>query len=134
MPWTNRRSCVRYRKIGRSELLVSEIGFGCGGNAGLMVRGRPAEQLPIVARALELGVSYFDNAPDYGDGIAETNLGLALKTLGARPVLNTKVEIRADNLGDVADHVVRSAEGSLRRLGVERIDVFQIHNGPSHAD
>jgi L-glyceraldehyde 3-phosphate reductase len=125
---------VRTRRIGSSDLVVSEIGFGCGGNAGLMVRGRPAEQLPIVARALELGVTYFDNAPDYGDGVAETNLGLALKTLGARPVLNTKVEIRAENLGDVADHVVRSADASLRRLGVECVDVFQIHNGPSRHD
>jgi aryl-alcohol dehydrogenase-like predicted oxidoreductase len=125
---------VRYRQIGSSDLIVSEIGFGCGGNAGLMVRGRPAEQLPIVARALELGVTYFDNAPDYGDGIAETNLGLALKTLGARPVLNTKVEIRAENLGDVAGHVVRSAEASLRRLGVDHVDVFQVHNGPSCVD
>src|ERR1700686_228168 len=134
MPWTNRRRCVRYRKIGSSDLLVSEIGFGCGGNAGLMVRGSHAEQLPIVARALELGITYFDNAPDYGDGIAETNLGLALKTLGARPVLNTKVEIRAENLDDVAGHVVRSAENSLRRLGVDHVDMFQIHNGPSRVD
>jgi L-glyceraldehyde 3-phosphate reductase len=125
---------VRYRKIGYSDLIVSEIAFGCGGNAGLMVRGRHEEQLPIVARALELGVTYFDNAPDYGDGIAETNLGRVLKALGARPILNTKVEIRAENLDDVAGHVVRSAEASLRRLGVDCVDMFQIHNGPSRVD
>ena len=130
---------MRYRTIGTSDLVVSEIGFGCGGNAGLMVRGSAAEQEAVVARALELGVTYFDNAPDYGDGIAETNLGRALKALGAgrglaAPVLNTKVEIRAENLADVAGHVVRSAEASLRRLGVDRIDMFQIHNGPSHRD
>jgi aryl-alcohol dehydrogenase-like predicted oxidoreductase len=125
---------VRYRKVGTSDLTVSEIAFGCGGNAGLMVRGRHADQLPIVARALELGVTYFDNSPDYGDGIAETNLALALKALGARPILNTKVEIRAENLNDVAGHVVRSAEGSLRRLGVDHFDVFQIHNGPTRVD
>ena len=114
--------------------MVSEIAFGCGGNAGLMVRGSAAEQLPIVARALDLGVTYFDNSPDYGDGVAETNLGIALKSLGARPILNTKVEIRAENLDDVAGHVVRSAEESLRRLGVDHVDMFQIHNGPSRAD
>ena len=104
--------------------MVSEIAFGCGGNAGLMVRGSPAEQLPIVARALELGVTYFDNAPDYGDGTAETNLGIVLKSLGARPILNTKVEIRAENLDDVAGHVVRSAEASLaaaRRRSCRRV-------------
>src|SRR3984893_14252783 len=125
---------VQYRTIGSSGLAGAEIAFGCGGNAGLMVRGRHEEQLAIIGRALELGVTYFDNAPDYGDGIAETNLGVTLKTLGARPVLNTKVEIRAENLGDVAGHVVRSAEGSLRRLGVDHVDVFQIHNGPSRVD
>lgn len=129
---------MRYRNVGNSALVVSEIAFGCGGNAGLMVRGRHDEQLSIIGRALELGVTYFDNAPDYGDGIAETNLGRALKTLGARPVLNTKVEIRKENLGEnlghVAGHIVRSAEASLRRLGVDYVDVFQIHNGPSRGD
>ncbi len=125
---------MQYRNVGRSALFVSEIAFGCGGNAGLMVRGRHEEQLAIIGRALELGVTYFDNAPDYGDGIAETNLGRVLKTLGARPVLNTKVEIRNENLGDVAGHIVRSAEASLRRLGVDYIDMFQIHNGPSRVD
>jgi L-glyceraldehyde 3-phosphate reductase len=99
-----------------------------------MVRGRHEEQLSIIGRALELGVTYFDNAPDYGSGIAETNLGRVLKMLGARPVLNTKVEIRKENLGDVAGHIVRSAEGSLRRLGVDYVDMFQIHNGPSRVD
>jgi aryl-alcohol dehydrogenase-like predicted oxidoreductase len=125
---------VRYRKVGTNDLAVSEIAFGCGGNAGLMVRGSPAEQLAIVARALELGVTYFDNSPDYGDGTAETNLGIVLKSLGARPILNTKVEIRSENLNDVAGHVVRSAEDSLRRLGVDHVDVFQIHNGPARVD
>lgn len=125
---------MRYRRVGTSELVVSEIGFGCGGNAGLMIRGGHEEQLRIIARALELGVTYFDNAPDYGDGIAETNLGLALKIIGARPVLNTKVEIRAENLDDVAGHIVRSAEDSLRRLGVDFVDMFQIHNGPCRVD
>jgi len=125
---------VHYRKVGTTDLAVSEIAFGCGGNAGLMVRGSQADQLLIVARALELGITYFDNAPDYGDGAAETNLGIALRTLGAQPILNTKVEIRAENLDDVAGHVVRSAEDSLRRLGVDNIDMFQIHNGPSRVD
>lgn len=125
---------MRYRSVGSSDLVVSEIAFGCGGNAGLMIRGSLEEQVRIIARALELGITYFDNAPDYGNGTAETNLGRALKLIGARPVLNTKVEIRAENLDDVAGHVVRSAEDSLRRLGVDSVDMFQIHNGPSRVD
>ena len=125
---------MRYRRMGNTGLEVSEIGFGCGGNAGLMLRGSPAEQTRIVARALELGINYFDNAPDYGDGAAERNLGRALKELAARPRLCSKVEIRAADRGDIAGHVVRSAEASLARLGVERLDVLQIHNAPWHED
>lgn len=121
---------MQYRRVPCADLTLSEIAFGCGGNAGLMVRGSAEEQERAVARALELGVTYFDNSPDYGNCVAETNLGRALKSLHARPIVNTKVEIRAENIADVAAHVVQSAEHSLRRLGVERIDVFQIHNGP----
>lgn len=121
---------MKYRQAGTTDLGVSEIGFGCGGNAGLMVRGDFGEQLEVVGRALDLGITYFDTAPDYGDGIAEENLGKVLKRLRARPVLNSKVEIRARDLDDIAGHVVRSTEATLRRLQVEYLDVLQIHNGP----
>ena len=121
---------MQYRRIGDTELNLSAVAFGCGGNAGLMVRGEPREQTRAIARALELGINYFDNSPDYGNGIAESNLGRALKQLNAKPLLNSKVEIRAVDLDNVADHVVASTEASLKRLGVERLDMLQIHNGP----
>jgi len=121
---------MKTRRIGATELVLSQIGFGCGGNAGLMVRGTAAEQERVIGRALDRGITYFDNAPDYGDGLSEENLGRALRTLAARPVITTKVEIRAENLDDIAGHVVRSLEGSLRRLRVDAVDVVQIHNGP----
>jgi aryl-alcohol dehydrogenase-like predicted oxidoreductase len=125
---------MKTRPIGNTGLSISEIGFGCGGNAGLMLRGLPQEQEKIIARALELGINYFDNAPDYGDGLAETNLGKALKALGQRPLLNSKVEIRQRDFGDIAAHVVRSCEESMKRLGVDYLDVFQVHNGPAAQD
>jgi aryl-alcohol dehydrogenase-like predicted oxidoreductase len=125
---------MQYRQLGATGLSLSAIAFGCGGNAGLMLRASAAEQEAAVARALELGITYFDNAPDYGDGVAEENLGRALKSLKVRPLLNSKVEIRAANLQYIADHVVASCEASLRRLGVDCLDIFQIHNGPSAAD
>ena len=56
---------MHYRRIAKTTLNLSEIGFGCGGNAGLMVRGNRAEQQRVVARAVELGINYFDTAPDY---------------------------------------------------------------------
>lgn len=125
---------MQTRPIGTTGISLSEIAFGCGGNAGLMLRGEAREQERIVARALDLGINYFDNAPDYGDGLAETNLGRVLKTLGKRPLLNSKVEIRQRDFGDIAGHVVASCEASLKRLGVDHLDVFQIHNGPSAID
>ena len=123
---------MKYRKMGSGDIMLSEIGFGCGGNAGLMVRGDGDEQTRVVARALELGVNYFDNSPDYGDCVAEANLGRVLRSLRVRPFLNSKVEIRLENLADIAGHVVRSTEASLKRLGVDYLDVLQIHNGPVH--
>jgi L-glyceraldehyde 3-phosphate reductase len=121
---------VNYREVGDTGVRVSEIGFGCGGNAGLMVKGTPEQQREAILRALELGINYFDEAPDYGDGISETNLGRAFKDLGARPYITTKIEVRADDLGDIAGNIVRSVDQSLKRLGVDYVDFLQVHNGP----
>jgi aryl-alcohol dehydrogenase-like predicted oxidoreductase len=96
-----------------------------------MVRGSPSEQRSVIEQALEAGINYFDVAPDYGDGKAEENLGRVLRELSVRPYITTKVEIRAENLTDVAGHVVRSTEASLKRLGVEYVDFLQVHNAPS---
>ena len=121
---------MEYREIGNTGVQVSEIGFGGGGNAGLMVRGTPEQQREAVARAIELGINYFDQSPDYGDGVSETNLGRLMKELAFRPYLTTKIEVRADNLDDIAGHVTRSLDESLERLGVDYVDFLQIHNGP----
>src|SRR5438132_1527810 len=64
-----------YRTLGRTGLRVGVLGFGCGNVGGLLVRGTPAEQERAVARAVDLGLNYFDTAPLYGDGQSETNLG-----------------------------------------------------------
>ena len=121
---------MKYRPIGSTNIEVSEIGFGCGGTAGLMINGTFEQQLAAVSRAIDLGVTYFDEAPDYGDGVSERNLGRVLLELGASPVITTKVEVRASDLDDIAGHVERSVEESLRRLQMDQVAVVQIHNGP----
>ena len=121
---------MNYREIGDTGVQVSEIGFGCGGNAGLMVKGTPEQQREAISRALELGINYFDQAPDYGDGVSETNLGRVLKELGAHPYITSKVEVRAEDLNDIAGHIVRSVDASLGRLGIDHVDFLQLHNGP----
>lgn len=121
---------MRYRRMGNTDLSLSEIAFGCGGNAGLMTADAKREQCRAVAHAIDLGINYFDNAPDYGDGRAETNLGHALREVGVRPMVGSKVEIRAADLADIAGHIGRSVDQSLSRLGLDYVDVLQIHNGP----
>jgi aryl-alcohol dehydrogenase-like predicted oxidoreductase len=120
---------VQYREVGNTGIRVSEIAFGGGGNAGLMVNGTPEQQVEAIERAIELGINYFDQAPDYGDGISESNLGRALKELCVRPYITTKVEVRDADLGDIAGHVERSLDASLGRLGVDYVDFVQIHMG-----
>ena len=116
------------RLLGRTGLRVSAIGFGCGPTAGLMIKGTPEQRREAVARALELGITYFDTAPIYGDTVSEANLGRALRELDARPVLATKVALQPEDLDDIPGAVTRSVEASLERLGVERVDVLQLHN------
>lgn len=75
---------MEYRSLGRTGLRVSALGFGCSNGAGLMVRGAPKDRERTVARALELGINYFDTAPSYGDGLSELHLGDALRALRAQ--------------------------------------------------
>src|SRR5687767_1506705 len=95
-----------------------------------MINGTREEQRAAIVRALELGINYFDESPDYGDGVSESNLGDILQELKVTPVITTKVEVRAENLDDIAGHVERSVDASLKRLQVDQVDVIQIHNGP----
>lgn len=118
---------MKYRRLGE-DVEVSEIGFGCGDTAGLMIAGTPAERRNVVARALDVGINYFDTAPRYGNGLSETHLGEALKELGARPILGTKVALGTEELNDIPGAVARSMERSRSRLGVETIELIQLHN------
>ena len=116
------------RTLGRTGLKVSLLTFGCGAVGGLMTKGRPADQLQAVRRALELGVNFFDTAPLYGDGASETNLGKILKDLDADIVLGTKVRVAPYEKGDIGKAVTGSLEQSLRRLQRSHVDILQLHN------
>jgi aryl-alcohol dehydrogenase-like predicted oxidoreductase len=108
-------------------LRVGALGFGCGNVGGLMVRGTPAERERAVARALELGINYFDTAPVYGDGQSEQNLGQVLRAL--KPTLHVGTKFRVpERPAEIPAAIERSLEESLRRLGLERVDLLQLHN------
>jgi aryl-alcohol dehydrogenase-like predicted oxidoreductase len=119
---------MELRNLGKTGLRVSTLGFGCGNVGGLIIRGTPAERERAVARAMELGVNYFDTAPSYGDGQSEKNLGQVLRALKARVLVGTKFRLDPPDLRDIPGAVARSLDASLARLGLERVDLFQLHN------
>jgi aryl-alcohol dehydrogenase-like predicted oxidoreductase len=95
---------------------------------GLLVKGDPKNMLRVVARAIELGINYFDTARIYGDGKSEENLGRILRDLKADVVIGTKVRLLAEEMDVIEDAVVASVEGSLERLRLDRVDLIQLHN------
>ena len=119
---------ARRRILGRTGLSISEIAFGCGPTAALMISGSVEQRRLVVERALSLGINYFDTAPGYGNSLSESNLGQTLHELGSRPVIATKVALEMSDLHDIAGAVERSVEASLARLRVPRVDVIQLHN------
>jgi L-galactose dehydrogenase/L-glyceraldehyde 3-phosphate reductase len=120
---------IEKRPFGPNGTPVSLLGFGCGAVGGLMVRGTAADQERAVARAIEVGINYFDTAVQYGDGVSEQNLGGVLHRLGTKDALvGTKVRLRSDEFGRIAHAVTTSLDGSLRRLQRDYVDVFHLHN------
>ena len=116
------------RMLGKTGVHVAVLGFGCGAVGGLMTRGTAADQERAVARALALGINYFDTAPVYGDGESEKNLGRVLKALKPDVTVGTKFRIPPDQRGRAAEAVTASLEASLRRMGLDRVDLLQLHN------
>ena len=125
---------MRYRELGRTGLRVSELtlgtmtfGAGLGDVSGVDQRG--ADEL--VARALDAGVNSFDTADVYSGGEAEELLGRALGSRRDEVLVATKAGIRSgeapDEAGSGRVHLTRQLEGSLRRLGTDRVDLFYVH-------
>ena len=117
-----------YRPLGNTGLNVSEISFGCGNVGGLMIRGDHRQQVEAVARAMELGINYFDTAPSYGDGQSETNLGRVLKELSADVYVGTKFRVTTHEPGRIKGNVIASVDESLSRMQREQVDLMQMHN------
>ncbi len=117
------------RQFGRSGLQVSLLGFGCGAVGGLMVRGTEADQERAFARAIDAGITYFDTAAIYGDGVSEQNLGKVVARLKPRNfIYGTKVRVPGSQKGNIRAAINASVDASLRRLGLERADILHLHN------
>ncbi len=127
-----------YVNLGRTGLKVSRLCLGC------MTYGEPdrgnhawtlpeAESRPFIKRALDLGITFFDTANVYSDGSSEEIVGRALKEYARRDaiVLATKVHGRmnpdANGQGLSRKHVMAEIDASLKRLGTDYVDLYQIH-------
>ncbi len=119
---------MEMRDFGRTGMRVSAFGFGCGAVGGLMVRGTAADQERAVARALSIGINYFDTAVQYGNGESETNLGRVWASLKPTAYVGTKIRFTQAERGNIAAAAAASLEGSLTRLGMDHVDIFHLHN------
>ncbi len=119
-----------YRTLGRTGISVSAIAFGGGPISNLMTGEDRERQQDVLAHVIERGVNWIDTAATYGKGRSEESIGNALRVSGAhdRVHLATKVRVMPEELRDIPSAVRRSVEGSLRRLGVERVTLLQLHN------
>jgi aryl-alcohol dehydrogenase-like predicted oxidoreductase len=116
-----------YRNVGNTGVKISEIGFGCGNNAVLMVKSSYEDQRKAVRHALDSGINFFDTAFAYGLGKSEENLGRILNDLGAAPVISTKIRLEADAIGDIKTATINAVEAGLTRLKRSRVDFVQLH-------
>lgn len=127
---------MHYRKLGKSSLEVSVVGFGCwaiGGHKWGPIDDQ--QSVKAIHTALEIGVNFFDTADVYGLGHSEEILGKALASSPQQkkqPIIATKVGLRWNRRGKIfhdlsPDYVKKACSASLKRLNVDIIDLYQLH-------
>lgn len=126
---------MKYKRYTNNTIDISEIGFGAwqlGQNSGWKSMTE-AEAIHLVHQSLDLGINFFDTAPNYGHGTGEERLGKALKGMDrSKIVINTKFgHTHTGTLNFNSDYIRESLEGSLKRLQVDYVDSLIIHNPPS---
>jgi aryl-alcohol dehydrogenase-like predicted oxidoreductase len=126
---------MNYHQLGRSDLRVSEIGFGC-----MSLGPDDHANADLLGRALDGGINFFDTADLYQHGANEETVGRALRGRRAQVVLATKVgnQWRPDGSGwdwnPTKAYILQAVEGSLRRLQTDYLDLYQLHGGTLEDD
>jgi len=120
-------------QLGNSSLRVGRLGLGCMGMSEFYGPADEAESIRTLHSALDLGVNFFDTADMYGSGHNETLIGRAFKGKWSQLVLATKFGFLRDAKGGFAGldcspaHIREACDASLKRLGVETIDLYYAH-------
>jgi aryl-alcohol dehydrogenase-like predicted oxidoreductase len=121
---------MQYRKLGKSGLSISEIGFGC-----MSLRSNNTEAEKLIKKAIDSGINFFDTADIYEDGENEILLGKAVRHARDKIMIASKVGNKKRKDGGGLDwdaskeHIMLSIEQSLKRLQTEYIDLYQLHGG-----
>ncbi|HEX5315666.1 MAG TPA: aldo/keto reductase, partial [Candidatus Kapabacteria bacterium] len=125
------------RQLGNSDMKITPLGIGAwaiggGGWSGSMGPQNEDDSVPAIHAALDLGLNWIDTAALYGLGHSEEVVARALKGRSQRPYVFTKCERVWNDKGEIgaslkADSIRKECEGSLRRLQVDVIDLYQIH-------
>ncbi len=159
------KNSSRWRRFGRTDLEVSEFGFGCARIGGIFQRDK-VDYLELLSAALDAGINFFDTADIYSQGESETLLARAFRRRRSEVILASKAgyvlpaqrrivarikplvrpllrlvrlrrhhlpsALRGSPLQDFSpSHLRRALEGSLRRLGTDFLDLFQLHSPPT---
>lgn len=129
---------MQTRRLGNSQLHVSAIGLGCWGMSHAYGQADERESLATLENALDLGINFLDTADVYGDGHNETLIARVLKNRRSDVVIATKFGFVGDEHGAVGvcgrfDYVRAACERSLKRLGVEEIDLYHLSQASGHS-
>ncbi|RDV16937.1 aldo/keto reductase [Pontibacter diazotrophicus] len=121
---------MKYKKLGKSELEVSQVSFGC-----MSLEGDHTENAALLHKALDKGINLFDTADLYQQGENEKTVGKAFNGMRDKVVLATKVgnQMRPDGSGwdwnPTKAYILQAVEESLKRLQTDYIDLYQLHGG-----
>ncbi|MFT4017271.1 MAG: aldo/keto reductase [Agriterribacter sp.] len=119
---------MQYRILGKTELQVSILGFGVSPVGNVFEPVEESEAINALHYGIDNGINFFDVAPFYGDTLAETRLGKALKGKRQNIILATKCCRYIDHFDFSYNRVIKGIDESLRRLQTDYVDLFQLHD------
>jgi aryl-alcohol dehydrogenase-like predicted oxidoreductase len=130
---------MKLKQLGNAKLKISEIGLGCMGMSEYYGSADEAESIATLHRAIELGINFFDTADVYGQGANELLVGKAFKNQWNKIIIATKFGIVRDDKNPLLrsvnghpDYVKQACDASLKRLGVDVIDLYYLHRLDKH--
>ena len=127
---------MRTRKLGQTDLELTVIGLGAWAIGGPWEYGwgpqDDTDSIRTIHKAVDAGINWIDTAPAYGCGHSEEMVGRALKEMSQRPLIATKCSLPWNDKREIFncldhDSIIKECEDSLKRLGVEAIDLYQMH-------